>query len=142
MGYHGGMEGYLPIEKMEAFGAFVRVADWAWRQVREWDRFAQDTVGKQLVRAADSVAANMAEGDGRYTAGDELHFLIIARGSARETRYFLERAKERGLLTPTEAEEQIRALETATRQLNALITYRRTHRVKEDPSEYAFDGTP
>jgi four helix bundle protein len=39
-----------------------KLADEAWDIVVGWNTFAQDTVGKQLVRAADSVGANLAEG--------------------------------------------------------------------------------
>ena len=28
----------------------------------EWDSFARDTIGKQLVKAVDSIGANIAEG--------------------------------------------------------------------------------
>jgi four helix bundle protein len=34
--------------------------------VIKWDYFLKDTIGKQLVKAADSVAANLSEGFGRY----------------------------------------------------------------------------
>ena len=34
--------------------------------VIKWDYLSKDTIRKQLVRAADSVAANLSEGFGRY----------------------------------------------------------------------------
>ncbi|HIK06547.1 MAG TPA: four helix bundle protein [Trichormus sp. M33_DOE_039] len=36
-----------------------------WNIVKKWDNFAKDTVGKPIVRAADSICANLAEGRGR-----------------------------------------------------------------------------
>ena len=36
-----------------------------WFIVKKWDDFAKDTMGKQIVRSADSVGANLAEGHGR-----------------------------------------------------------------------------
>jgi len=34
--------------------------------VKGWNYFDKDTIGKQLVRSADSIAANLSEGVGRY----------------------------------------------------------------------------
>ena len=66
--------------------------------VMPWDRFAKDTIGKQLVRAADSIGANIAEGVGRYGLADTRRFILIARGSHYETQHWLRRAYRRKLL--------------------------------------------
>jgi four helix bundle protein len=104
------------------------------------DPFARDTVGKQLVRATDSVGANLVEGDGRFSSADALHFFIIARLSAREARYWLKRAVGRRLIAEEEGEVQIEKLASATQLLNKLISFRRTRqksdRVREPPAEY------
>jgi four helix bundle protein len=50
------------------------LADEVWRIVKNWDRLAQDTVGKQVVRCADSIGANLAEGTGRGTYQDNRPF--------------------------------------------------------------------
>ncbi len=39
----------------------------------------------QVIRSARSVNASIAEGHGRYTFPDRIHFCIIARGSLSET---------------------------------------------------------
>jgi four helix bundle protein len=131
---------HVPMEDTELFRLFVEVADWVWDVVTDWPEFARDTVGKQPVRAADSVGANLVEGDGRYTAADGLRFLIIARASARETRYWIERATKRKLLTSDDGRARVDQLKAATRQLNGLISYRRTHppadRVREQAADY------
>ena len=83
------------------------MADAVWDIVRGWDALARDTVGKQLIRSADSVGANIAEGCGRQSYQDNRRFVRIARGSLYETQHWLRRAFRRKLLT----KEQITALQ-------------------------------
>ncbi|MDP6544358.1 MAG: four helix bundle protein [Phycisphaerae bacterium] len=52
----------------------------------------------QLNRAALSIAANLAEGNGRFTKPDRKNFFIIARGSAQECVPLLEIARRRGFI--------------------------------------------
>jgi four helix bundle protein len=136
---------HVPIEEMELFRRFVAISDWAWETVQRWSPFARDTLGKQLVRACDSIGANLVEGDGRYRDADALHFLIIARASARETRYWVQRAMIRGLLEHSDGASQLAELISAAQLLNRLITYRRqrgkTDRV-QDHSTVEYDADP
>ena len=117
---------HLPMEEMRVFKRFEDVADWAWEAVQTWDYVAKKTVGVQLIRAADSVGANLVEGDGRYTDPDGTRFFLIARGSAREARLWLKRAAKRGLITRVEESELVERLTLAIRELNNLIKYRRS----------------
>jgi four helix bundle protein len=82
---------YTPMEALEFFQDLVLLSDEMWRQVSDWKPFCRDKIGIQLVRAMDSVGANLVEGDGRHSDKESLHFFSIARGSARETRYWLQR---------------------------------------------------
>jgi four helix bundle protein len=67
-----------------------------------WNWFARATVGRQLVRAADSIGANIAEGTGRGSYLDNRRFVLIARGSLYETQHWLRRAVRRNLLNEDE----------------------------------------
>jgi len=88
-----------------------------YRAVARWPDFDRSTVGLQVVRSADSVAANIAEASGRWTKADRRRFLLVARGSLLETEHWLSTANERGLLKSDPSE---RVAEIA-RALNGLI---------------------
>jgi len=65
-------------ENLEVYKLAERLADEIWSVVLRWDYFARDTVGKQLVRAADSIGANIAEGTGRRSFQDNRRFVRTA----------------------------------------------------------------
>jgi len=87
----------------------------------EWDYFAKETVGKQLIKAADSIGANIIESQGRFYSKDVIKFLYIARGSLKETKYRLMRAMKRKLLTKDDYIEFIERINNLAPQLNAFI---------------------
>ena len=80
------------------------LCDAVWDIVRTWPPLARDTVGKQVVRSADSIGANIAEGSGRGSYADNKRFIRIARGSFYETKHWLRRAFQRKLVTPEQTE--------------------------------------
>ena len=75
------------------------LADEIWEIVACWDGFAKSTVGSQIIRAADSIGANIAEGTGRGAFQDNRRFVKIARASLYETRHWLRRAYRRRLIS-------------------------------------------
>jgi len=108
-------------EKLSVYKLAERLSDEAWAVVIGWDYFPKDTVGKQLVRAADSIGANIAEGSGRGSFVDNRRFVRNARGSLNETRHWLRRAHKRGFLT-REAVEKIRPIiDELSLKLNACL---------------------
>jgi four helix bundle protein len=68
------------------------------RAIALWPKFERWELGMQLLRAADSVGANIAEASGRYHPLDRRHLLVVARGSLHEVEHWLATAEERGLL--------------------------------------------
>jgi four helix bundle protein len=61
-------------EKLQVYQLSEKLADNVWNIVMTWDSFARDTVGKQIVRAADSIGANISEGSGRGSIQDKPTF--------------------------------------------------------------------
>ena len=108
-------------ENLRVYKLAEKLADEIWHLVLAWDYFPRDTVGKQMVRAADSVGANIAEGTGRGSFQDNRRFVRMARGSLNETRHWLRRSHRRGLLTE-EAVGKIRPImDELSPKLNAYL---------------------
>ncbi|MCA9928481.1 MAG: four helix bundle protein [Anaerolineales bacterium] len=118
-----------------------QIADRIWEMVIRWDLFAKDTVGKQLCRAADSIGANVAESAGRFSPGDVIRFLHYARGSLRETRFWLKRAKQRQLITSESFNQLMSELNTMGIEINSYIKFQRTRHIKEPDIEYEIQPT-
>src|SRR5215468_7546164 len=87
-------------ETLAVYQLAERLADEVWDMASKWDPLPRDTVGKQLIRAADSIGANLAEGVGRGSYQDNRRFIRVARGSLNETQHWLRRAYVRRLLKP------------------------------------------
>jgi four helix bundle protein len=93
------------------FAADMHDAVVKWPNVELW------SVGIQLIRAADSVGANIAEALGRWHQPDRKRLLYIARGSLDETEHWVLCAEERGLLPQGSSQR----LSDIRRPLNGLI---------------------
>jgi four helix bundle protein len=104
-------------KRLRAYQLARSVAGDLWSASVEWPSFERWSIGIQLVRAADSVGANIAEAQGRWHRAEQRRFLYIARGSLHELEHWVEVAQERGLL-PAEASQRISEL---ARTLNAFI---------------------
>jgi len=76
----------------------------------------------QLNRASLSIAANIAEGNGRFPKADRRNFFGIARASVQECVPLLELALRRGLLSNEEHSALKGDLEEIARMLSGLIT--------------------
>jgi four helix bundle protein len=109
--------GSRAFRELVAYRVAVAVADELHRATSAWSSFDRWSIGLQLLRAADSVGANIAEASGRWHGADRRRLLFVARGSLLETEHWVLRAQARGLL----GEELDSRLEEAARTLNGLI---------------------
>ncbi|MCB0428714.1 MAG: four helix bundle protein [Flavobacteriales bacterium] len=69
-----------------------------WNIAIQWKDFEKHTMGSQIIRSADSIAANISEGFGRYHYLDKQRFYYYARGSLYETMTWMTKAHERKLV--------------------------------------------
>jgi len=108
-------------ENLRVYKLSEELADVIWTIVIRWDAFAKDTVGRQIVRSADSVGANIAEGTGRHNFQDNRRFVKIARGSLNETQHFLRRAFKRNLLSSADIKKLKPLVDNLAPQLNSYL---------------------
>lgn len=108
-------------ENLQIYKLSEKLSDQLWKIVLRWELLARDTVGKQLVRAADSIGANIAEGSGRGTDPEIRRFLRMARASLYETKHWLRRAYRRRLLSDKQVNVVRPLVDELTPKLNAYL---------------------
>ena len=89
----------MQLDELRVYTLSMEMGEKVWNIVVGWNYFEKDTVGKQLVRAVDSVAANLSEGFGRYHYKETINFGYYSRGSLYETRTWLTKAHNRDLFS-------------------------------------------
>jgi four helix bundle protein len=100
----------------------MKIGDNVWNFVDKWDNWLKATIGKQLVRAADSIAATFSEGYGRYTYKDRRNLCYISGGSMFETRTWLTKAHRRNIITETVFNSFMEELRLLHLKLNSYIS--------------------
>lgn len=108
-------------EDLDVYRLAENLGDRIWEIVITWSNFAQNALEYQLVKSADGIGANIAEGFGRFHFKENRQFSRIARGSLYETRHWLRRAYKRGLLEEKAVYELRELLEELAPRLNAYI---------------------
>ncbi len=111
----------MKLEELQVYQLSMEMGEKVWDIVIKWDFFSKDTVGKQLVRSVDSVAANLSEGFGRYHFNEAKHFYYYSRGSLYETKTWLTKANNRKLITENEFNEFINNINIIGIKLNNYI---------------------
>jgi four helix bundle protein len=114
---------YLSIDKIEAYNKALTFSNLIWDEVIKFDYFEKNSVGIQLVRAADSISANIAEGFGRYHKKDKIKFYQYAKGSALECYDWLLKCKHRKLLNESQLQSYIETVQNLPKSINYLIKY-------------------
>ena len=112
---------FLRFEDLRVFKLAEKLCDEIWGVATSWKYFEKNTVGIQLVKAADSIGANIAEGADRGTPKDNKRFVRISRGSLNETKYWLRRAKRRNLISEEQDSYFKQITEDLGPQLNAYL---------------------
>ncbi|WP_276504496.1 four helix bundle protein [Terrimonas pollutisoli] len=111
------------LEKLEVYNMAEEFSDEIWNIVDEWKFFLKDTIGKQIVRAGDSISANIAEGYGRYYYKESKQFYFYSRGSIQETKEWLGKCRRRKVVKEDKCDELLQKAEMILIKLNAYIKF-------------------
>ena len=114
---------FLTLDKVSAYQLSFTFSNEIWKEVINWDYFAKDSVGKQFVRAADSVSANIAEGFGRYSKKDKIRFYRISIGSLEETADWIRKSSVRELISSEIGKGYLEVIEVLKKEIYNLINY-------------------
>ncbi len=111
----------MKLEDFQVYNLAMDLGEVVYSEVSLWSIFNKDTVGKQLVRAADSIAANLSEGMGRYHYKERKNFSYYSRGSLFETKTWLTKASNRNLLQKDVSDKLLKDIEIIGVKLNNYI---------------------
>ncbi len=111
----------MKLEEFRVYQLSMDIGDEVWFVVLKWNDLAKDTIGKQLVRAIDSVAANLSEGYGRYHYKEAKNFSYYSRGSLFESKTWLTKARNRGLLNEEKFSQMMSTIDDISVKLNNYI---------------------
>jgi four helix bundle protein len=74
----------MDLRELKIYNIAVEIADLCWPVYSEMDWQEKKVMGDQWIRSVDSVAANIAEANGRFHYLDRCRFYYNSRGSLSE----------------------------------------------------------
>ena len=111
----------MRLEDLQVYQLAMDIGERVWEIVVRWDFFAKDTVGRQLVKATDSMAANLSEGFGRFYYKENRQFCYYSRGSQHEAVTWLRKAQRRELIDPKDFHSILTEMDSFAFKLNNYI---------------------
>ena len=123
----------MKLEEIRTYRLAMEMGEKIWGIVVKWHYFEKDTVGKQLVKAADSVAANLSEGYGRFYYKENKQFCYYGRGSLYETQTWINKAHNRQLISDDQFESLLKDLNTIGIKLNNYINSIGKNKTQSEP---------
>lgn len=112
----------MKLEDLEIYNLSMEISDEIWFSVIEWDNLTKYSIGQQIIKSADSIAANISEGFGRYHFKERKNFMFYTRGSHFETKTWLTKAKNRNIISDEFFEEIISKMDKLGVKMNNYIS--------------------
>lgn len=113
--------GMLSFQRLDVYQRSIQFLAFASEWVEELPRGNSDRAD-QLIRAAEAVPRNIAEGAGRWSRADMSKHYKIARGEAMECAASLDVLKVRHLIGAPRYERGIELLQAVVAMLTKMIT--------------------
>jgi four helix bundle protein len=109
------------LEDFKVYNLAMEIGEEIYSIIVKWNYFDKDTIGKQLVRSSDSIAANLSEGLGRYHYKERKNFSYYSRGSLFETITWITKAYKRNLIDKPTYDDFKTKLDTISVKINNYI---------------------
>lgn len=139
----------MKLEELVIYQTSNELSDKVWKLIVQWDSFSKEAIGKDLLRAVDGVALNIAIGFGRYSRRDTKTYGYYSRGSLFATKTLLQKAAIRNLINEDDLNLLLSEIETLEVKLNNYIksigrskgssNYKSYNKNNESKSEYNED---
>lgn len=111
----------MDTKDLEVYQLAFELSTVVWNIISKWDEFSRKSLGIQLIRSADSIGANIAEGFGRFHFKDNKLFCYYARGSLEETKHWLRLAYKRKILSKEDFDSVSPLMDKLPPKLNSYI---------------------
>jgi len=122
------------MELEKSYGDFIELDLWKivrglkkdiFELVKKFPAEERYRLSDQMIRCSRSINANIAEGHGRYSFKDQLHFCIVSRGSFSELRNHFYDALDCNYITKEEFLSFEQRILRCVRVLNGYIQHLR-----------------
>ena len=115
----------FPYRRLVVYQHAKKLVKIIYRIVSEFPKYEEYALGNQMRRSSVSVCSNIAEGVGRFSSKDQMHFIEIAYGSLNEVMCQSEIAFESNYINAedlTEIEEEYRSISKMLSGLRRSLT--------------------
>jgi four helix bundle protein len=119
------MNGYSGFTELKTWKLARKLKNEIWLLIKTFPLEEKYRLCNQIIRASRSIGANIAEGHGRSTAKDELHFCIQARGSISEVLNHLIDAYDCGYIDIVQLKFFKIEIDNVSKSLNGYINFLR-----------------
>jgi len=108
------------VYELDVYRLAEEISDLIWFDFDGWDKKIQNTIGYQVIRSVDSIAANIAEGYGRYSSPDKKKFYLYSRGSFEESKAWLRKLIRRKIINKQQQDKYKKIIDELGLSLTVL----------------------